>query len=103
MSPFSLSRRPHATILDLTPRLTPPGLECCRIFAHLTMVTYVLPFMIIDVQEYIAADGSCPHEKWFNSLNAQAAAKVAIAITRISARVTIPTLRVLGVAYMNTV
>ncbi len=39
---------------------------------------------MIDVQEYIAADGSCPYEKLFNSLNAQAAAKVAIAITRIS-------------------
>jgi len=48
------------------------------------MVNYVLPFMMIDVQEYIAADASCPYEKWFNSLNAQAAAKVAIAITRIS-------------------
>jgi len=48
------------------------------------MVTYVLPFMMIDVQEYIAADGSCPYEKWFNSLNSQVAAKVAIAITRIS-------------------
>ena len=48
------------------------------------MVTHVLPFMMIDVQEYIAVDGSCPYEKWFNSLNAQAAAKVAIAITRIS-------------------
>ena len=48
------------------------------------MVTFVLPSKIIDVQEYIAADGNCPYEKWFKGLNAQAAAKVAIAITRIS-------------------
>ena len=38
---------------------------------------------MIDVREYLAADGSSPYRKWFNSLNAQAAAKVAIAITRI--------------------
>ncbi|MEK7364838.1 MAG: type II toxin-antitoxin system RelE/ParE family toxin, partial [candidate division NC10 bacterium] len=37
----------------------------------------------MDVREYLAADGSSPYRKWFNSLNAQAAAKVAIAITRI--------------------
>jgi putative addiction module killer protein len=38
---------------------------------------------VIEVREYLAADGSSPYRKWFNSLNAQAAAKVAIATTRI--------------------
>lgn len=38
---------------------------------------------MIDVREYLAADGSSPYRKWFDSLNAQAAAKVAIAITRL--------------------
>jgi len=43
----------------------------------------VLPLVVIDVREYLAADGSSPYRKWFNGLNAQAAAKVAIASTRI--------------------
>ncbi len=43
----------------------------------------MLPLVVIDVREYLAADGSSPYRKWFNSLNAQAAAKVAIASTRI--------------------
>ena len=38
---------------------------------------------MIDVREYLAVDGSSPYRKWFDSLNAQAAAKVAIALTRI--------------------
>jgi len=46
------------------------------------MVTHVLLSVVIEVREYLAADGSSPYQKWFNSLNAQAAAKVAIAITR---------------------
>jgi putative addiction module killer protein len=39
---------------------------------------------VIDVREYLAADGSSPYAKWFNALNAPAAAKVAIAITRMA-------------------
>jgi putative addiction module killer protein len=39
---------------------------------------------VIDVREYLAADGSSPYGKWFNALNAPAAAKVAIAITRMA-------------------
>lgn len=35
------------------------------------------------IQEYVREDGSNPYEKWFNSLNSQAAAKVAVAIARI--------------------
>lgn len=38
----------------------------------------------MDVREYLAADGSSPYAKWFNALNAPAAAKVAIAITRMA-------------------
>jgi putative addiction module killer protein len=37
---------------------------------------------VIDVREYLAVDGRNPYRKWFNSLNAHAAAKVAIAVTR---------------------
>ena len=39
---------------------------------------------MIEVREYLAADGSSPYGKWFNALNAPAAAKVAIAITRMA-------------------
>ena len=39
---------------------------------------------MIDVREYLAADGSSPYAKWFNALNAPAAAKVAIALTRMA-------------------
>ena len=38
----------------------------------------------LDVREYVAADGSSPYAKWFKDLNAPAAAKVAIAITRMA-------------------
>ena len=46
------------------------------------MVAYLLPLTSIEVREYIAADGRSPYGKWFDSLNAPAAAKVAIAVTR---------------------
>ena len=39
---------------------------------------------MIDVREYVALDGSSPYAKWFNDLNAPAAAKVAIAVTRLA-------------------
>jgi putative addiction module killer protein len=42
----------------------------------------MLPSTLIEVREYIAPDGSSPYGKWFDSLNAPAAAKVAIAVTR---------------------
>jgi putative addiction module killer protein len=44
----------------------------------------MLPSVVLEVREYVAADGSSPYAKWFNRLNAQAAAKVAIAVTRIA-------------------
>ena len=49
-----------------------------------TIVTYMLPSIVIEVREYVAADNSIPYRKWFNSLNAQAAAKVVIATTRMA-------------------
>ena len=37
----------------------------------------------MKIKEYVREDNSNPYEKWFNSLNIQAAAKVAVAIARI--------------------
>ncbi|MGE5304837.1 MAG: type II toxin-antitoxin system RelE/ParE family toxin [Alphaproteobacteria bacterium] len=39
---------------------------------------------MIEVREYVAVDGSSPYARWFDSLNAQAAAKVTIAVIRIA-------------------
>jgi putative component of toxin-antitoxin plasmid stabilization module len=39
---------------------------------------------VIEVREYLAPDGTSPYAKWFDSLNAQAAAKVATAVTRMA-------------------
>ncbi|WP_353933294.1 type II toxin-antitoxin system RelE/ParE family toxin (plasmid) [Okeanomitos corallinicola TIOX110] len=38
---------------------------------------------IIKVQEYIKEDGSSPYQEWFDSLDAQAAAKVTVAKSRL--------------------
>jgi putative component of toxin-antitoxin plasmid stabilization module len=38
--------------------------------------------MAIQVEEYISEDGSIPYRDWFESLYAQAAAKVATAVLR---------------------
>jgi putative addiction module killer protein len=37
----------------------------------------------MKVQEYIKEDGSNPYQKWFDSLDTQAAAKVTVAIARL--------------------
>ncbi len=37
----------------------------------------------MEVREYIRENGVNPYKKWFNSLDAQAAAKVAVAINRL--------------------
>jgi len=37
----------------------------------------------MKINEYVRADGSSPFQKWFNRLDAQAAAKVAVAIARL--------------------
>jgi len=36
------------------------------------------------VQEYVREDGSIPYQKWFDSLDAQAAVKIAVAISRLA-------------------
>ncbi|GCL42915.1 type II toxin-antitoxin system RelE/ParE family toxin [Dolichospermum planctonicum] len=38
---------------------------------------------IIRVQEYLKEDGSSPYQEWFDSLDAQAAAKVTVAKSRL--------------------
>jgi putative addiction module killer protein len=40
-------------------------------------------FMAIKVEEYVKADGANPYKKWFDSLDAQAAAKVVTALLRL--------------------
>ena len=40
--------------------------------------------MLFRVEEYVRADGSVPYRKWFDSLPADAAAKVAAAATRLT-------------------
>lgn len=37
----------------------------------------------MNVQEYVRVDGSMPFSKWFNRLDAQAAAKITVAIARL--------------------
>ena len=44
----------------------------------------MLLLAVLDVREYLAPDGSSPYAKWFKDLNAPAAAKVAIAVTRMA-------------------
>jgi len=40
--------------------------------------------VVSDIREYIDANERSPYKNWFNALNAQAAAKVTVVITRIS-------------------
>ncbi len=44
----------------------------------------MLPFDRVEVREYLDQNGRSPYAEWFDDLNAQAAAKVATAVTRIS-------------------
>ena len=39
---------------------------------------------MVDVLEYIDSSGHSPHRKWFDKLDAQAAAKVSTALVRLS-------------------
>jgi hypothetical protein len=39
---------------------------------------------VIRVEEYIRENGECPYRQWFDSLDAQAASKVATATLRLS-------------------
>ncbi len=40
--------------------------------------------MMITILEYVDADGTRPYAVWFDELDAQAAAKIAITLTRLS-------------------
>src|SRR5579863_3915374 len=40
---------------------------------------------MVDVREYLDREGHSPYAAWFHELNAQAAAKVATALTRLAA------------------
>ncbi|HXP47693.1 MAG TPA: type II toxin-antitoxin system RelE/ParE family toxin [Terriglobales bacterium] len=44
----------------------------------------MLPSGVVEVREYLDQSGRSPYAEWFDDLNAQAAAKVATAVTRIS-------------------
>ena len=46
--------------------------------------TYVTTCPVIDVREYIDAQGRSPYARWFDRLPARAAAKVSVAVTRMS-------------------
>jgi putative component of toxin-antitoxin plasmid stabilization module len=37
----------------------------------------------MKVQEYLREDNASPYQKWFNTLDATAAAKVAVAVSRL--------------------
>lgn len=43
----------------------------------------MVPSQVVEVLEYLDPSGHSPHKKWFDSLNAQAAAKVAIGVARL--------------------
>lgn len=47
------------------------------------MVSFVLPLNIIEVREYLDRRGHSPFATWSDSLNKEAAAKVAAALARI--------------------
>src|SRR5260370_26889631 len=40
------------------------------------------PMLALEVREYVDADGESPYARWFDGLDAQAAAKIATAVTR---------------------
>jgi putative addiction module killer protein len=43
----------------------------------------MLPSGMLELRYYLASDGGSPFEDWFAGLNAQAAAKVAVALARL--------------------
>ena len=50
---------------------------------YLTLVTNMLLYKMIVVREYLAPDGKSSFGVWFEHLNAEAAAKVSVALTRL--------------------
>jgi putative addiction module killer protein len=49
------------------------------------MVTFVLPYAVIELRYYLGGDGRSPFELWFSSLDSVAAAKVSVAFVRLEA------------------
>src|SRR6202046_2089114 len=47
------------------------------------MVTYVLPYVALELRYYLTAGGESPFESWFSDLDAAAAAKVSVALVRL--------------------
>ena len=47
------------------------------------MVTFALPLPMLDVREYEDREGRSPVAAWFSDLDATAAAKITVVITRI--------------------
>lgn len=52
---------------------------------HLRHPNIYVRFIMITIKEYVDKSGNIPFAKWFDSLNAEAAAKVAAALIRIEA------------------
>jgi putative addiction module killer protein len=47
------------------------------------MVTFVLPYGVLELRYYLAVDGKSPFEEWFSGLDAAAGAKVSVALARV--------------------
>lgn len=43
----------------------------------------MLPYAVLDLRYYLAADGRSPFEEWFSGLDAAAGAKVTVALARL--------------------
>ncbi len=61
------------------------GRAACRFGepAPCIMVTYMLPYIMLELRYYLASNGGSPFEEWFTGLDAPAAAKVAVALARL--------------------
>ncbi|WGJ15973.1 type II toxin-antitoxin system RelE/ParE family toxin [Methylocapsa sp. D3K7] len=47
------------------------------------MVTFMLPYGVLELRYYLAVDGKSPFEEWFSGLDAAAGAKVSVALARV--------------------
>jgi hypothetical protein len=66
------------------------------------MVSYVLPFVMVEVREYLDRGGRSPFAAWSDGLNREAAAKVVAALARASSKAICPTPRASGPVFMST-
>jgi hypothetical protein len=65
------------------------------------MVPYVLPFIVIEVREYLDRRGQSPFAAWSDRLNREAAVKVAAGLARVQ-QGNFPTPKALGAAFTST-